>query len=170
MSNNFIIGVFSDESLLLQALKKLKSNKIKINNIYGPFADHKVLRELTPESRLPYLSLLIGIFTLIGAFAAIYYITVIDYPLNFGGKPIFSFPPMVVVLFLLTILVTGGVSTLAFLGIARLYPGKNILLELPGSLNDRFYLVVEKKQNDDEVKAWLNESGAEEIINRKIEK
>lgn len=164
MSDTNIIGVFRNETSLLKALRKLKSNKASIRDIYGPFADHDLLKEFTSESKLPYFSLVAGIFTILSAFAAIYYIMVIDYPLVFGGKPIFSFPPMVVVIYLLTILVTGGLSTLAFLGIARLFPGKSGK-EIPsGALDDRFYLVMGRNNDPVQIKEWLMDSGADEIV------
>ncbi len=168
MSDTNIIGVFYHEGSLLQALKKLKSHQARIRDIYGPFADHDLLKEFTRESKLPYFSLLAGIFTIVSSFAAIYYIMVIDYPLVFGGKPIFSFPPMVVVIYLLTILVTGGLSTMAFLGIVRLFPGKSNN-EIPaGALDDRFYLVLGPNNNPVQIKEWLLESGADEIMEKEI--
>lgn len=169
MKNNHIIGVFHEESYLIKALHKLKGENIKIRDIHGPCADHGVLRTLTPESRFSYFSLVVGVFALLGTFAAVYYITVIDYPMNFGGKPFFSFPPMVIVLFLVTILVTGVVSTLAFLALMRMFPGKPNTADLPGSLDDRYYLVLDKKANHSQVKDWLKESGAEKIIDNNID-
>lgn len=169
MSQTIITGVFDDETMLLKALKKLRHHKVNIRNIYGPCADHDLLKEFTKESRLPYFSLLVGLFTVIGAFAAIYYMSVIDYPLRYGGKPVFSFPPMVVVLFLFTILVTGIVSTLAFLGRVQLFPGKPDTTIQPRSLDDRFYLVLDRNFNPEEIKQWLKEEGAGEILEKEIE-
>lgn len=169
MNSKQIIGVFDDESMLLKALKKLKANGVNILDIYGPSADHDLLKAFTRESRLPYLSVLTGITTIIAAFAFIYYVTVIDYPLMYGGKPIFSFPPMVVILFLLCILVTGGVSTFAFLGRVQLFPGKESKMAGPRVLDDRFYLVLDQNFNPEDIKGWLQESGAEEIMEKELE-
>lgn len=164
MTSKIITGIFNDESLLLQALKKLQSEGVNIKDIYGPSADHDLMKAFTKESLLPYISVLTGIFTVIGAFAFIYYVSVIDYPLMYGGKPIFSFPPMVVILFLLCILVTGGVTTFAFLGRVQLFPGKTAKLAGPRVLDDRFYLELDQNFNPEEIKGWLKELGAEEII------
>lgn len=164
MTSKIITGIFNDESLLLQALKKLQSEGVNIKDIYGPNPDHDLMKALTKESPLPYISVLTGIFTIVGAFAFIYYVTVIDYPLMYGGKPIFSFPPMVVILFLLCILVTGGVTTFAFLGMEQLFPGKKAKLAGPRVLDDRFYLELDQNFNPEEIKGWLKELGAEEII------
>lgn len=159
-----IIGVFDDETPLLEALKKLKSQGIKIIDLYGPCVDHDVLRSITRESRLSYFSFLAALMVVVATFAAIYYITVIDYPKVYGGKPIFSFPPMVVVMFLVTILGTGTFTSLAFLGLVRFYPGKPRKPDFPGSLDDTYYLVLRRKHNADEVIRMLRESGAKNII------
>jgi hypothetical protein len=169
MNNTHIIGVFEDESLLVQAMKKLKSQGVNIKDVYGPSADHDLIKHFTRESRLPYFSVIIGLFTLITTFAFVYYVTVIDYPLHYGGKPVFSFPPMVVVMFLVCILVTGGLSTFAFLGRTQLFPGKKQTFIDPRAADDRFFLVLDKNYNPEEIKGWLTESGAEDILEKEID-
>lgn len=169
MNTKQITGVFEDEPVLLGSLKKLKANGVNIQDIYGPCADHDLIKAFTRESRLPYLSVLVGAFTILAAFAFIYYVAVIDYPLRYGGKPIFSFPPMVVALFLLCILVTGGFSTFAFLGRVQLFPGKEAAMPDPRAMDDRFYLVIGQNFNPEEIKDWLRETGAVEILEEDIE-
>ena len=120
MSTKQIIGVFDDEAQVLKAAKKLKSHGVNIRDIYGPSADHDLIKNLTRESRLPYLSVVTGSITILLTFAFVYYVTVIDYPLHYGGKPVFSFPPMVVVMYLLCILVTGAFTTFSFLTSERM--------------------------------------------------
>lgn len=164
MSTKQIIGVFDDETILFKATKKLKEKGVNIKDIYGPCADHDMIKTFTRESRLPYLSVLVGFFTILITFAFVYYVSVIDYPLRYGGKPLFSFPPMVVILFLVCILVTGGFTTLVFLGRVQLFPGKDAKLVHPRAAIDRFYLVLDRNFNPEEIKQWLNESGAEEVI------
>lgn len=164
-----IIGIFDDESLLLQALKKLKANGVHIRDVYGPCADHDLIRTFTRESRLPYFSVLTGLFTILATFAFVYYVAVIDYPLHYGGKPVFSFPPMVVIMFLLCILVTGAATTFAFLGRVQLFPGKNPGLIDPRAADDRFFLVLDQNFNPEEIKGWLRETGAEEILEKEID-
>lgn len=163
MSTKQIIGVFDNETVLLKATERLKEKGIIISNIYGPCADHSLIKNLTRESHLPYISVVTGIFTLVLTFAFIYWVSVIDYPLNYGGKPVFSFPPMVIVMFLVCILVTGGVTTFTFLGRARLFPGKDPKLIHPRAFIDRFYLVLEAGANYDQLKHWLKDLGAEEV-------
>ncbi len=169
MNTKHIIGVFDNEDNLLKAIKHLKAKRANIKDVYGPATNHDLIKAFTRESLLPYLSVLIAIATIIGAFGFLYYTSVIDYPLRYGGKPLFSFPPMVVILFLLTILVTGGLSVMAFLGRAQLFPGKEPVMIDPRASDDRFYLVMDQNFNPEEIKKWIADSGAEEIIEKEID-
>ena len=169
MSTKQIIGVFDDEALLLKAAQKLKSHGVNIKDIYGPSADHDLIKNLTRESRLPYLSVVTGFITIILTFAFVYYVTVIDYPLHYGGKPVFSFPPMVVVMYLLCILVTGAFTTFSFLTSEKMFPGRDPELVHPRAAIDRFYLVLDRNFNPGEITQWLREEGAEDIIEKETE-
>jgi len=169
MTTKQIIGVFDDESVLLKATQKLKKNGVNIQGIYGPSADHDLIKKLTRESRLPYLSVVTGVITIILTFAFVYYVSVIDYPLHYGGKPVFSFPPMVVILFLVCILITGAFTTFSFLTSEKMFPGKSADVVDPRALDDRFYLVLDRNFNPDEIVKWLQDSGAEEIIEKENE-
>ncbi len=169
MNTKHIIGVFDNEDNLLKAIKHLKKQHANIKDVYGPATNHDLIKALTRESLLPYLSVLIAIGTIIGAFGFLYYTSVIDYPLRYGGKPLFSFPPMVMILFLLTILVTGGASVMAFLGRTQLFPGKEPVVIDPRASDDRFYLVMDQNFNPEEIKQWIADCGAEEIIEKELE-
>ena len=164
MSQKQIIGVFDDESLVVNAIKKLQERKISVKDVYGPYASHDILSLVTKPSRLPHLAFLFGAGTVIGTFAFLYYTAVIDYPLSYGGKPIFSFPPMVVVIYLATILLTGTLSVFTFLGISELYPGKKAEMPGEGVTDDRFYLIAEDYDDTETTSAKLmKESGALEV-------
>lgn len=164
MSQQHIIGVFDDESLVVNAIRKLKERKIRINDVYGPYASHDILSLVTRPSRLPHLAFLFGAGTVIGTFAFLYYTSVIDYPLSYGGKPIFSFPPMVVVIFLVTILLTGILSVVSFLGISQLYPGKKAEMPGEGVTDNKFYVVTDDFDDTVTTAAKLmKESGAIEV-------
>lgn len=170
MAYKHIIAKFKDETVLLQALKKMQEHKVKLVDIYGPFANHDILKKFTRESRLPYAAVIYGFLAMVSIFAFMYYTSVIDYPLSYGGKPTFSFPPMVVIMFLVTILATTILSVLTFHGRAQFFPGKPTRIIDPSVTDDIFYLVVDQNFNPDEIIGWLKESGADEIMEKEFEK
>jgi hypothetical protein len=168
MTPKNIVAKFRDEHTLLTAVKRLKDQKVNILDAYGPFATHDLLKKLTRESRLPYMAVLYGIFAIIAIFSLIYYTAVIDYPLMYGGKPYFSFPPMVVLMFLVCILLTTILSTLTFHGRTMIFPGKPTDIMDPSVTDDAFFLVLDQNYNPEEIKGWLREDGAEEVFEKEM--
>lgn len=168
MAPKNIVATFRDETNLLKAVTRLKDNKVNMIDIYGPFANHDILKKVTRESRLPYAAVLYGIIAILAIFGLMYYTSVIDYPIIYGGKPIFSFPPMVVIMFLFCILLTTILSVLTFHGRAMIFPGKPANLIDSSVTDDTFFLVLDQNYNPDEIKEWLREDGAEEIAEKEL--
>jgi hypothetical protein len=168
MASTKIVARFREETELLKAIRQLKEDKVPILDVYGPFATHGILKEITTESRLPYAAVFYGAMALILTFSFIYYTSVIDYPIVYGGKPVFSFPPMVVIMFLVTILTTTILSVLTFHGRTFIFPGKPTRIIDPLVTDNTFYLVINKDSISDEVKQMLEKSGADEISEREL--
>lgn len=168
MAQKNIVAKFRDELTLLKALKRLKEKKVNLIDVYGPFANHDILKLVTKESRLPYMAVLYGTIAIAATFSFIYYTSVIDYPLSYGGKPIFSFPPMVVIMFLVCILLTTILSVITFHGRTQIFPGKPNQIIDPAVTDDSFYLVLDQNFNTEEIKIWLQEDGADEITEKEI--
>jgi hypothetical protein len=168
MTDKKLVARFTDESALLKAITRLKDKKIRIIDVYGPYATHDILKKITKESRLPYLGVVYGTFAIIAMFSLIYYTAVIDYPLIYGGKPPFSFPPMVVLMFLVCILLTTILSALTFHGRTQIFPGKPANIMGDSVTDDSFFLVLDQDRNPQEIKGWLQEDGAEEITEKEI--
>jgi hypothetical protein len=168
MASKKIVAKFGDESALLKAILALKAKEVSIVDAYGPFATHDILKHITKESRLPYMSVFYGTMAVILTFAFIYYTSVIDYPIVYSGKPPFSFPPMVVIMFLACILLTTILTVLTFHGRTFIFPGKPANIIAPTVTDDTFFLVVEKGENQDQLKNWLTQEGAEEITEKEF--
>jgi len=91
------------------------------------------------------------------------YMLVIDWPVDIGGKPHFSWPSFVPISFELTVLFAALGMVAAFLMANGLYPGKTAKLIHPRQTDDHFVLVVEADNNDSsiaEVRGALQTSGA----------
>jgi hypothetical protein len=162
-----IIARFREETDLLKAIRQLKSDKILIRDVYGPFATHDILKEVTRESRLPYAAVIYGAMALLGTFSFIYYTSVIDYPIIYGGKPPFSFPPMVVIMFLVCILATTILSVLTFHGRTFIFPGKPLQIIDPSVTDDRFFLVIDQDISE-QTKEMLKKAGADEVMEKEF--
>lgn len=168
MKSTYIIGVYDNDDQLVETIMKLKEENISIKDVHTPFPVHDVLKLLGKESRLPNFAFLAGILALIVTFAFLYWTTVISYPINYGGKPYFSFPSYVVLIYLITILVTFLSTVAVFQVLTGLHPGKNETLFHDRSTDDKFVIAVEKGENAGHVQSLFREKGAIEVFEKEI--
>ena len=171
MKQKEIIAVFDSDKKLAEAVGRLKEKNIPVREAFTPFPVHDVLKLLGRETRLPYFSVFAGAITIILGFTFLYYVAVLDYPLNFGGKPNFALPSFVVIIYLLTILLTFISTVVVFHIRTGLYPGKEAEDILPGSTDDKFILAIGPEDELNEATRViagriLKETGAIEIIEK----
>ena len=110
------------------------------------------------KTRLPQIVLAGGIIGCIGGFALQYFTSVIDYPINIGGRPLFSWPAFVPITFECTILLAAFATVLGLLGLNGLpepyHPVFNVS-RFALATRDRFFLVIESKDPKfDRDKTW----------------
>jgi hypothetical protein len=101
-----------------------------------------------------------------------YYTAVIDWPLNYGGKPTNAFPSFLVVTIVITILIVTIASLFTFSARAKIYPGKAYVLPDARSTDDKFVMVFDKSANDGEYQRLtqlLKAEGAVEVYEKNIE-
>src|ERR1017187_10073718 len=104
---NNIIGVFEDEDILINAIKNIKKNNIKIKNVFTPYPIHEVFAELNLKTRFPYIAFVFGALGTLSVFVFLYWTSVINFPIMVGGKPTLS-SSFIIILFVMTIF--AGVS------------------------------------------------------------
>ena len=142
MSSKHIIGVFDDEFKLVSAVEKIKEKKILIEEVYTPYPIHEVIQAMGTRSKMQIFAYFYGLFGALGVLAFLYWTSVINWPVNYGGKPFNSFPSFIVVTIILTILIVtiGGLAT--FSGRAKLWPGKSHKIYDLGATDDKFVIVL----------------------------
>ncbi|MBI3957342.1 MAG: DUF3341 domain-containing protein [Chloroflexi bacterium] len=136
----------SGEELLAQARRAYAAGYRKLA-AYSPYPIEELPAALgLRPSRLPWLVLLGGIAGGVAGFGMQYYASVIDYPLNIGGRPLNSWPAFVIVTFELTILAAAGAAVLGMLLRNGLPQPYHAVFNAPGferASQDRFFLCVE---------------------------
>lgn len=167
MPNQFVIATFADPDDLIDAVRAVRQHRLPIYDVYAPYPVHGLddAMELR-RTRLPWVTLVAGATALLLAISFQFYTAVLDWPLNVGGKPDKSSLAFVPICFELTVLI-GGLSTFAALLFrARLFPGKKERLPAQGLTNDRFALVLRRRNNRFDplsVTHLMKASGADEI-------
>jgi len=97
----------------------------------------------------------------------IYNIMIIDWPMNIGGKPNFTFyqnmPAFVPIMFECTVLFAGHLMSLTYFFRNKLYPGATTMSPDPRTTDDKFLMEFVVNNNEAEIKKILKATGATEI-------
>lgn len=164
-TNTFLVATFSDPEVLLQAVKAVRAENFRVYDVYAPYPIHGMDKAMgIRHSRLPWVTFFAGLFGLVLALTFQFYTTVLDWPLNVGGKPDNSTLAFVPICFELTVLIGGVTTAVALLVRAKLFPGKREQLAAEGITDNKFALVLKKRSLDlRHASAILRECGAEEV-------
>ena len=97
----------------------------------------------------------------------IYYIMILDWPQNIGGKPnttlYHNLPSFVPVLFELTVMFAAHLMSITYLVRCGLFPGAKSDAPDERTTDDKFLIEIEASGNIKRVKDLLRETGATEI-------
>ena len=173
MARTFKIGIFDDEGKFISAIKSLHEQKLVIFDVFTPYPVHEVFRMLKRKSRLPTAAYFFGLFGIFSTLAFLYYASVIDWPIIYGGKPFNSFPSFIVVTLVVTILTVTIASLALFSARSKLFPGRdNTIFDLRAT-DDKFVIVVDTNFHDNSMEgrtgSIMEEQGAIEIIDKEFE-
>ena len=165
--NNVIIGVYEDPDVLVNAVRKVKEEGIKIKNVFSPFPIHDLFEALGLKTRLPVLTFIYGVIGTTATFAFLYWTSVVSYPLKFGGKPLNSLS-FIIIMFVATIFVATLLTFMTFFLRQKIGPGKKVVMIDPRTVDDKFAIVIEKDPDftADElskINDVLRETGAVEV-------
>jgi len=138
-----IIGVYDDEDILVDAINKIQDNGVKIKNVYMPFPVHGVFDALKLKTRLPYATFIYGVIGVSITFAFLYWASVVNYPLKFGGKPLNSLS-FIIVMFVATINIATLFTFMTFFIRQRIGPGKKATVIDVRATDDKFLIVIDK--------------------------
>jgi len=132
-----------------------------------PFPVHKVFDALKLTTRLPTATFIYGVIGVAVTFAFLYWTSVVNYPLKFGGKPLNSLS-FIIIMFVATIFVATLLTFTTFFVRQKVGPGKKAAVIDPRSTDNKFLIVIEKDPDFSEeevqkITSVLLDSGATEI-------
>jgi hypothetical protein len=173
MTRTYKIGIFDDEGTFISSIRALKEQKLEVYDVFTPYPVHEVFHLLKRKSRLPTAAYFFGLFGIVATLGFLYFTSVVNWPLVYGGKPFNSFPSFIVVTIVVTILTVTLASLALFSARSKLFPGRdNTIFDLRAT-NDKFVIVVDTNSPDATVgrKAGdlMNELGATEIIDKEYD-
>ncbi len=173
MKSNSIIGIYKDEDVFLNAIDELLANNIRIYDVFSPIPLHGVFEKLKLKTRIPYATFIYGVLGTISVFIFLYWTSVVNYPLKFGGKPLNTLS-FIIIMFVLTIFVGTLFTFLTYFTIEKMFPGKKVKLPEPRTTSDRFAILIEKnpemdKQELEKINELLEKTGAIEIKESEVD-
>ena len=141
------LAEFETPTELVEAAEKVYAEGYRKIDTYSPFPIEAASEAIGfHHSRLPLIVLIGGLTGLASAFVMQYWVSVIDYPINVGGRPFNSWPSFMIVCFELTVLfsaISAVIGMFALNGLPMPYhPVFNVQRFIDAS-KDGFFLVIE---------------------------
>ena len=165
MSAKRLHVMFDDDDILLGAVKEIVKNKIYIHEVYTPFPVHGLDKamKLKPTN----ISIATFIYGCIGFAVAVlmmYYIMIVDWPQDIGGKPSFTLieniPSFVPIIFEMTVFFAAHLMVITFYMRSKLWPFKEAENPDPSTTDDKFLIDMESGSNLSKTKTMLKKMGA----------
>jgi len=142
-----IIAEYETPEELLRAAKRAREAGYTRMDAYSPFPVHGLSEAIGLEDhKVPWTTFFAGVIGAIAGFALQYYISVVDYPLNVGGRPFLSWPAFIPVTFETTVLFAAFgafIGMLAFNGLPQPYHPVFNAPRFERASQDRFFLCIE---------------------------
>tara|TARA_B100001113_G_scaffold178459_1_gene146199 strand:- start:26 stop:559 length:534 start_codon:yes stop_codon:yes gene_type:complete len=167
--NRFIQALYDDDDTLLSAVKKIRSEKHHIEEVFTPFPVHGLDKALGLEdTRIAIMAFIYGCIGFVVSVAMMNFIMIEDWPQNIGGKPSFSYlenmPAFVPIMFELTVFFAAHLMVITFYMRSKLWPFKKAENPNPLTTDDKFLVELEINNNNEKVlSSLLKKSGAIDI-------
>jgi hypothetical protein len=143
LRRDFVVACFQHEQPVLDAVAAVRERGLRVDDVYSPYPIHGLDDAMgIARTRLPLAALAGGIAGLVGALALEVYTSVIDWPLDVGGKPDNSLLAFIPIAFELTILGAGLLTVAALLMRCRLLPFADPGIVQRAATDDLFAVVV----------------------------
>jgi hypothetical protein len=163
-----IRAIFDDDDILIKGVKAVREKGYKIQEVFSPFPIHGLDKAMgLKETRIAIAAFMYGVLGLSTAIAMTYYMMVVDWPQNIGGKPSMTWgenmPAFVPIMFELTVFFAAHLMVWTFFIRNGLYPGRKAMNPDPRTTDDMFMMEVEVVGERSTLEGLLKENGAVEL-------
>src|SRR5215813_3524188 len=165
-----VMAEFDSPNQVFAAARRAYRAGYRRINGYSPYPIEELAEAIGfHRTALPLIVLIGGVLGGLGGFFMQYWMEVINYPLNVGGKPFNSVPAFIPITFECTVLCAAFAAVLGMLALNKLPQPYHPVFNAPDfalATRDRFFLVVEasdRKYNHDEVTSLLKSLSAIDV-------
>jgi hypothetical protein len=168
-------GLYNDDEILMDGLKKIVGTGVKVKDVYSPFPVHGLENVIGMKwTRLAICAFMYGLTGLSLAVLGIWYFMIDDWPMNIGGKPSFNFyqnmPSFIPVMFEFTVFCAAHGMALTYLLRNWTLPGVTARNPHPRTTDDHFCVEIAADENTkyshEEINKMFVETGAVEVFSK----
>ena len=166
-----ILAEFDTATELVDAAREVRDAGYKKTDAFSPFPLHEIDEALgIKRSILPFLVLGGGVAGLLAGLSLQYFVHVIDYPLNVGGRPYFSLPSFIPPSYELTILFAAFTAVFGMLLLNGLPQPYHPVFNVPRfalATREKFFLLIEKKDPQfdyEKTRSFMEGLGGQEVF------
>jgi len=165
-----IMAEFDSATYLVEAAHRTHEAGYSKIDAYSPFPVEGLAEAMGfHKNAVPLVVLIGGLLGGLSAYALQYWISVVSYPVNVGGKPYHSWPAFIIVTFEMTILFGGIFAVFGMLALNGLPMPYHPVFNVPRfalATKDRFFLIVfstDPKYSARETRRFLESLGPRSI-------
>lgn len=177
MAEKVIYAMYDDDDVLKDGAKKLVSKGVKIAEVFSPFPIHGIDPIIgVKNTRLGIMAFLYGLTGLTVATLGMRYFMVVDWPMNIGGKPNFSYMENILafipITFEFTVLCAAHGMAITYMLVNKTLPGMPAQNPDPRTTDDKFVMELRLSENHqfsaEELEKMLKDTGVIELDQKEI--
>jgi len=177
MADKVIYAMYDDDDVLKDGAKKLVSKGVKVTEVFSPFPIHGIDPIIGVENtRLGIMAFIYGLTGLTLATLGMRYFMIVDWPMNIGGKPNFSYLENILsfvpISFEFTVLCAAHGMAITYFLRNKTLPGMPAQNPDPRTTDDRFVMEFRTSENSqftaDELEALIKDTGIVELDQKDI--
>ena len=166
-----VMAEFKNSEDLTNASRRVHEQGYKYFEAYSPFPVHGLSKAMGYQhTKVPRLVLIGGVLGGLGGFALQYWVSVVAYPLNIGGRPLNSWPAFSPITYETTVLCAALFAVLGMLalnGLPRPHHPVFGVDQFSRATSDGFFLCIQSRDDqyvEDQTRSFLKELDAVEVM------
>ena len=170
-----VMAEFDNPTHLVAAARRTHEAGYRRINGYSPFPIEELSEAIGFRSTLlPVIVLAGGILGGLAGFFMQYWMEVIDYPLNVGGRPYNSWPAFIPITFESTVLLAAFAAVFGMLALNKLPQPYHPVFNAPNfalATRDSFFLVIEasdRKFEHDQVMSFMRKLNPKDVLDVEV--
>jgi len=177
MAERVMYAMYDDDEVLKDGAKKLVAKGVKINEVFSPFPIHGIDPIIgIKNTRLGIMAFIYGITGTMLATLGMRYFMVVDWPMNIGGKPNFTYLDnmlaFIPITFEFTVLCAAHGMAITYLLRNKTLPGIPAQNPDPRTTDDKFVIEVRASENaqfsSEELENMLKDTGLIELDQKEM--